>query len=104
MTHYREIICPDCATKSFMLEYRYRAYKPDIKAQLVDMAINGSGVRCWSQVQSALVLVYPRAQVPLTTPPIRSCLMCLANGRMTFLKTLRRWVSAIIIYAPWVHR
>jgi hypothetical protein len=64
MTHYQEIVCPDCgsnhimkagrsasgmqlpmrqlpecATKSFMLEYRYRAY-------------NGSGIRDTAKVIS----------------------------------------------------
>ena len=36
---------PECPTKSFMLQYRYRAYEPGIKTQLVDMAINRSGVQ-----------------------------------------------------------
>ena len=30
---------------TFMLHYRYRAYEPGIKAQVVDRALNGSGVR-----------------------------------------------------------
>jgi len=75
MTYYQEIVCPDCGnnhimkagrsasgvqryrcdnaectTKSFMLEYRYRAYEPGIKAQLVDMAINGSDIRDTARV------------------------------------------------------
>jgi transposase-like protein len=41
---------PECPTKSFMLEYRYRAYEPGIKTQLVDMAINGSGIRDTARV------------------------------------------------------
>ena len=28
-----------------MLTYRYTAYQPGIKKQLVDMAVNGSGIR-----------------------------------------------------------
>ncbi len=36
---------PDCKTKAFMLDYRYRAYEPGIKEQAVEMAINGSGIR-----------------------------------------------------------
>ena len=36
---------PDCPTKTFMLSYRYRAYEPGIKDQVVAMAINGSGIR-----------------------------------------------------------
>ncbi len=35
----------ECETKSFMLEYRYKAYEPGVKEQAVDMAINGSGIR-----------------------------------------------------------
>lgn len=41
---------PECPTKSFMLEYRYRAYEPGIKTQLLDMAINGSGIRDTARV------------------------------------------------------
>ena len=33
-----------------MLEYRYKAYEPGIKEQVVDMAINGSGVRDTARV------------------------------------------------------
>jgi len=40
----------ECATKSFMLEYRYRAYELGIKAQLIDMVINGSGIRDTARV------------------------------------------------------
>jgi len=36
---------PDCLTKTFMLKYRYRAYEPGIKEKVIDMAINGSGIR-----------------------------------------------------------
>ena len=35
----------ECKTKTFMLEYRYKAYEPGVKEQVVDMAINGSGIR-----------------------------------------------------------
>lgn len=41
---------PECPTKSFMLEYRYRAYEPGIKTKLLDMAINGSGIRDTARV------------------------------------------------------
>jgi transposase-like protein len=36
---------PDCPTKTFMPDYRYRAYGPGIKAQVVEMAIHSSGIR-----------------------------------------------------------
>ncbi len=71
MTCYQEVTCPaygsnniimksgrsvrdiqryccqqqDCSTKTFMQEYRYKAYEPGIKEKIVDMAINSSGIR-----------------------------------------------------------
>jgi hypothetical protein len=33
-----------------MLSYRYKAYQPGIKEQVVDMAINGSGIRDTARV------------------------------------------------------
>ena len=41
---------PDCSTKSFMLNYRYKAYQPGIKQQVVDMAINSSGIQDTARV------------------------------------------------------
>jgi len=40
----------DCETKTFMLKYRYRAYNPGVKEQIVDMAISGSGIRDTAKV------------------------------------------------------
>jgi len=33
-----------------MLAYRYKAYNPGIKEQIVEMAINGSGIRDTARV------------------------------------------------------
>lgn len=33
-----------------MLEYQHQAYKASIKKQIIDMAINGSGIRDTTQV------------------------------------------------------
>ena len=41
---------PDCPAKTFMLNYRYRAYELGIKAQVVEMAINSSGIRDTARV------------------------------------------------------
>ena len=47
----RYFCCNDkCENKPFMLEYRYKAYEPGIKEKVVDMAINGSGIRDTSRV------------------------------------------------------
>ena len=35
----------ECAHKSFQLEYVKNAYKPGVKQQIIDMAMNGSGTR-----------------------------------------------------------
>ena len=40
----------ECETKSFMLEYRYKAYEPSVKEQAVDRTVNGSGIRNTSRV------------------------------------------------------
>lgn len=75
MTCYREVTCPSCKsnqigksgrnatgepryccrnplclTKTFMLNYRYRACQAGIKEQVVEMAINGSGIRDTARV------------------------------------------------------
>ena len=39
-----------CITKTFMLKYRYRAYEQGIEKQVVEMAINGSGIRDTAKV------------------------------------------------------
>jgi transposase-like protein len=41
---------PECPAKTFMRYYRYRAYEPGIKAQVVEMAINSSGIRDTARV------------------------------------------------------
>ena len=40
----------DCPTKSFMQNYRYKAYEPGVKKQVLEMAINGSGIRDTARV------------------------------------------------------
>lgn len=41
-----------CSTKTFMQDYRYKAYEPGVKKQIVNMAINGSGIRDTARVLS----------------------------------------------------
>lgn len=75
MTCYKQITCPkcgnteimksgfnangaqryrcqtsDCQVRTFMLEYKYRAYEPGIKDQAIEMAINSSGIRDTARV------------------------------------------------------
>ena len=63
--HSRNLIFNDCEQEApsvfkqsrfcfqaatFMLEYRYKAYEPGVKEKIVDMAINGGGIRDTSRV------------------------------------------------------
>lgn len=41
--------CKECG-RIFKTEYVYRAYEPGVKDQIVDMAINGSGIRDTARV------------------------------------------------------
>jgi transposase-like protein len=39
-----------CAKKTFILDYENKGYLPKIKKQIVEMALNGSGIRDTSRV------------------------------------------------------
>ena len=39
-----------CPTRTFLQSYAYKGYLPEIKEQIVDMAINGSGIRDTARV------------------------------------------------------
>jgi transposase-like protein len=41
---------PDCPHQSFLLNPAYKGRLPEIKAQLIDMALNGSGMRDTARV------------------------------------------------------
>ena len=41
---------PECSTKTFILDYTYNGYLPEVKEQIIDMALNGSGVRDTARV------------------------------------------------------
>ncbi len=41
---------PECKMNTFMLSYRNKAYEAGVKKQIVDMAINGSGIRDTARV------------------------------------------------------
>jgi transposase-like protein len=40
----------DCSRRSFMRDYSYRGYLPEVKQQISDMAVNGSGIRDTARV------------------------------------------------------
>src|SRR5207237_4213160 len=39
-----------CAGRTFLLDYSYRGQSPEIKQQIVDMALNASGIRDTARV------------------------------------------------------
>lgn len=41
---------PECNRSTFMRDYVYRGYLPDVKQQIADMAVNGSGIRDTARV------------------------------------------------------
>jgi insertion element IS1 protein InsB len=40
----------DCSHYSFVLHPTYQAHRPEVKAQIIDMALNGSGIRDTARV------------------------------------------------------
>ena len=41
---------PECATKTFILDSSYNGYLPEVKKQIIDMAVNGRGIRDTARV------------------------------------------------------
>jgi transposase-like protein len=41
---------PQCQRCSFILDFTYRGYLPEVKQQISDMALNGSGIRDTARV------------------------------------------------------
>ena len=41
---------PECSVKTFILDYDYHGYLPEIKNQSIDRAMNGSGIRDTARV------------------------------------------------------
>jgi transposase-like protein len=39
-----------CAANTFMLDYTYQGCLPDVKKKIIDMAMNGSGIRDTARV------------------------------------------------------
>ncbi|HRX72084.1 MAG TPA: IS1-like element transposase [Candidatus Competibacteraceae bacterium] len=40
----------ECSVKTFISDYNYNGYLPEVKNQIIEMAINGSGVRDTARV------------------------------------------------------
>ena len=63
----------DCFTKTFMLEYYYKAYEPGIKKQIIEMAINSSGIRDTARVlninKNTVVRTLKKTEQPCSSEP-----------------------------------
>jgi transposase-like protein len=40
----------ECPTRTFILDYSYNGLLPDVKGRIIDMALNGSGIRDTARV------------------------------------------------------
>ena len=40
----------DCRRCTFIQQYSYQAYRPEVQAQIAEMAVNGSGIRDTARV------------------------------------------------------
>jgi transposase-like protein len=40
----------DCTRRTFIRQYTYQRYLPDVKQQIIDMSLNGSGIRDTARV------------------------------------------------------
>lgn len=41
---------PECHRSPFVQDYSYRGYRPEVKQQITEMALNGSGIRDTARV------------------------------------------------------
>lgn len=41
---------PECQRRTFIQDYTYRGYLPEVKEQITEMALNGSGIRDTARV------------------------------------------------------
>ena len=41
---------PECSVRTFILDYDYNGYLPEVKKKIIDMAMNGSGIRDTARV------------------------------------------------------
>ena len=39
-----------CSTRTFIMDYDYHGRRPEIKSQIIDMAVNGRGIRDTARV------------------------------------------------------
>ncbi len=72
---------PDCSHASFLLDPAYKGRLPDMKQQVIDMSLNGSGVRDTARVLgiSPTTVIHELKKKGLRSPPSTSP----SSGRYT---------------------
>ena len=82
-----------CARRIFLLQYQDRGRVPEIRRQVVDMAINGSGVRDTARVlhisPTAVIAVLKKSRRAATRQP-RDGTLSSSTRRPRLLSTRRR--------------
>ena len=67
---------PKCATKTFILDSSYNGYLPEVKKQIIDMAVNGRGIRDAARVLNispSTVISEIKKKNPVSNRSIMGC-------------------------------
>ena len=80
---------PSYQRRIFLLRYRNTGWMPEVKQQMVEMALNGSGIRDTARV-SAFAGFTPTAGGPITGIWIRNSLWSASGGRNSWNATISR--------------
>lgn len=59
---------PQCSRSTFVRHYSYRGYLPEVKQQIADMAVNGSGIRDTARVLKISPTTVIEALKKVSTP------------------------------------
>src|SRR5436309_11569102 len=85
---YRCRTCPDHG-RTFLLAYAYAGQSPEIKRQIVDMALNASGIRDTARV----LHVSPSTVIKELKKKNRSCSQCIMGCWRSCIPSRSRWKS-----------
>ena len=81
----------ECNRSTFMRDYIDRGYLPDVKQQIVDMAVNGSGIRDTAHV----LKISPTTVIERKHLTLRTRIKRLARKTICFSKSI--WLHDVVI-------
>ena len=61
---FQEALITECMRKTFILDYTYQGYRPEVKQKVSEMAVNGSGIRDTSPYLSPAIFVAHYTLIP----------------------------------------